>query len=203
MKPKIRKPFEGTYPVTFCFGDNPDWYVKVVGYPHNGVDFGMPVGIAIMACDDGIISYADNIPDSDGLGINISHSWGLSQYWHLSKLVAKYGNEVKKGDVIGFSGKTGFATGPHLHFGTKVLGQEVSGMRGWINPIDYFEDIIGTPITPPVVNRYHIVLPGNTLWGIAKKYYGKGYLWHRIYEANKEKIKNPNIIYPLQKLLIP
>ena len=203
MRLKIIKPFDGSYPITFRFGDDPSWYTKIVGYPHNGVDYGMPVGIAIKACDDGKVSYADNIPDRDGLGINICHSWGLSQYWHLSRLSAKYGDEVKKGDDIGFSGATGFATGPHLHFGIKVLGREVPGMRGWSNPLKYFGKEIGPSVEPKPVSLHYIVLPGNTLWGIAEKYYGKGYFWRKIWEANKDKIENPNIIYPLQRLLIP
>ena len=203
MKPKIRKPFLGAYPITFRFGANPDWYVQVVGYPHNGVDFGMPEKTAVVACDDGVISYADNVPDSNGLGINIKHDWGLSQYWHLSQLSASFGDSVKKGDIIGYSGSTGFATGPHLHFGIKVLGYEVPGMRGWCNSLKYFSDDVGTPVQPSPVGRHYIVLPGDTLWKIAEKFYNKGYHWRKIYNANRKKIKNPNLIYPLQRLLIP
>ena len=52
-------------------------------------------------------------------------------------------------------------------------------------------------------NDYHVVQPGDTLWGIAKKYYGNGNQYQKIYEANKNQIKNPNLIYPGQKLVIP
>jgi murein DD-endopeptidase MepM/ murein hydrolase activator NlpD len=203
MKPKIALPFHGAYPITFRFGEAPDWYVKVAGYPHNGVDFGLPVGVAVLACDEGVVSYADNTPDGNGLGVNLSHSWGLSQYWHLSKLAANFGDKVKRGDVIGYSGDTGFATGPHLHFGVKVSGYEVAGMRGWVDPLKFLENGPGTPAEPPAVNRYYFVRPGDSLWKIAAKFYGQGYHWRRIYEANRDKIQNPNLIYPFQKLLIP
>lgn len=51
--------------------------------------------------------------------------------------------------------------------------------------------------------RIHIVNPGDTLWGIAKKWYGNGAEYKKIYNANKDKIKNPNLIYPKQVLTIP
>lgn len=44
---------------------------------------------------------------------------------------------------------------------------------------------------------------GDCLWNIAKKYYGNGRKWKKIYNANKDKISDPNIIYPKQKLVIP
>lgn len=51
--------------------------------------------------------------------------------------------------------------------------------------------------------KYHIVKKGDCLWNIAKKYYGSGSKYTKIYEANKSIIKNPNLIYPGQKFLIP
>ena len=49
----------------------------------------------------------------------------------------------------------------------------------------------------------HTVVKGDTLWGIAKRYYGNGARWHEIHEANKGKITNPNLIYPGQVFVIP
>lgn len=51
--------------------------------------------------------------------------------------------------------------------------------------------------------RYYTVKKGDCLWNIAKKYYGNGAQYKKIYNANKDKIKNPNLIYPGQKFLIP
>nr|DAI99398.1 MAG TPA: tail assembly protein [Caudoviricetes sp.] len=53
------------------------------------------------------------------------------------------------------------------------------------------------------VAKSYSVKKGDNLWNIAKKYYGKGSLWTKIYKANKSKIKNPNLIYPGQKFTIP
>ena len=51
--------------------------------------------------------------------------------------------------------------------------------------------------------KYHTVKKGDCLWNIAKKYYGDGRLYTKIYQANKDKIKDPHWIYPKQVLLIP
>jgi LysM repeat protein len=56
--------------------------------------------------------------------------------------------------------------------------------------------------TAPTTTTYTVV-KGDTLWAIAKKYYGNGAKYTKIYEANKDKIKNPNLIYPGQVFTIP
>jgi LysM repeat protein len=61
------------------------------------------------------------------------------------------------------------------------------------------------PVTakPKATPRIHTVVKGNTLWGISQRYYGRGALWPRIYDANRKKIKDPHWIYPGQKFVIP
>lgn len=203
MNPRIRKPFEGNYPLTFDFGEAPEWYTKVAGYPHNGLDFALPTGTPVLACDEGFVIYADNIPDSDGMGIILQHDWGISLYWHLSEVIAKLGHVYTKGAIIGKSGATGWATGPHLHFGIKVKGDEPAGMRGWTDPKKYFSEQLPQEEHQPQQPHIYEVIPGDSLWTIAEKFYGNGGKWRLIYEANKDKIKNPNLIYPYQKLIIP
>ena len=51
--------------------------------------------------------------------------------------------------------------------------------------------------------RSYTIVSGDTLWGIAKRYYGDGAKWPTIYQANGDKIKNPNLIYPGQVVVIP
>lgn len=56
---------------------------------------------------------------------------------------------------------------------------------------------------PKRTAKTHKVVSGDTLWAIAKKYYGNGSQYPKIYDANKDKVKNPNLIYPGQVLTIP
>jgi N-acetylmuramoyl-L-alanine amidase len=56
---------------------------------------------------------------------------------------------------------------------------------------------------PVVTQRTHTVVSGDTLWGIAEKYYGNGADWPRIHEANSGQISNPNLIFPGQQFIIP
>lgn len=56
---------------------------------------------------------------------------------------------------------------------------------------------------PKATNRTYTVVSGDTLWGIATRYYGNGAQYPTIYNANKNIISNPNLIYPGQKLVIP
>ena len=56
---------------------------------------------------------------------------------------------------------------------------------------------------PKVENKTYTVVKGDCLWNIAKKFYGNGSQYTKIYNANTDKIKNPNLIYPGQVLVIP
>ena len=60
------------------------------------------------------------------------------------------------------------------------------------------------PPTPPkVTKRTYTIKSGDTLWGIATRYYGNGAQYSKIYNANRNVIKNPNLIYPGQVIVIP
>ena len=203
MEPKILWPVDGQFPITFRFGEAPAWYTRIFGYPHNGLDIGCPIGSGCRATDDGKVSFCDDIPDSNGKGIIITHSWGISLYWHLSRLTATLGEAVSKGQFIGNSGATGYVTGPHLHFAVKVNGVNNEGMRGWADPSKYFTENPPAIPAPALQTRYHLVFPGDTLWSLAQKYYKNGLEWRRIWDANKNTIPNPNLIRPFQRLLIP
>ena len=77
---------------------------------------------------DGVVSKAQSGSGerSYGLYVVIEHSGGKSTlYAHMSKLMVKVGDQVKKGDIIGLSGNTGFSTGPHLHFELRINGNHV------------------------------------------------------------------------------
>lgn len=61
----------------------------------------------------------------------------------------------------------------------------------------------GGPAPVPAAQRTHTVVKGDTLWGIAQKFYGSGPAWPRIFDANRSKIKNSHWIFPGQVFVIP
>lgn len=101
--------------------------------PHNGVDFGLPVGSLVVAPADGIVDKA-SFSRSAGYYIVVRHSGGLSTvYMHLSKLSVRPGQRVKQGTTLARSGNTGLSTGPHLHYEIRVNGRAVNPLRVNLN----------------------------------------------------------------------
>ena len=99
---------------------------------HTGLDFGAPMGSAVYATADGIVTMAGNGANGYGMQIDIAHGFGYeTKYAHLSRVAVGVGNKVKRGDVIGLTGNSGLSKGPHLHYEIKKDGTK-------IDPIDYF-----------------------------------------------------------------
>ena len=97
---------------------------------HKGVDLAMPTGSPIYATADGVISRADWY-SGYGLYVAIEHGGELqTRYGHMSRLNVEAGQQVKKGDIIGYVGTTGRSTGPHLHYEVRIAGEAV-------NPVPY------------------------------------------------------------------
>ncbi len=92
---------------------------------HYGNDYGVPEGTEVHACAEGRVVMAEN-RISTGWSIVIEHLPGLySLYYHLSSMNVKEGDFVKQGELIGKSGSTGLATGPHLHWEIRLNGSAV------------------------------------------------------------------------------
>jgi len=95
---------------------------------HPGVDIRMPVGTDVRSMANGIVTETKDDPGGFGKVIVVKHpnvpdpsdparfTTLYSNYAHLSAFLVSVGSVVQKGEVIGLSGNTGFATGPHLHF---------------------------------------------------------------------------------------
>ena len=94
--------------------------------PHNGVDFDAETGTPVKAAADGIVILAERNFFYNGTFIMIDHGLGLTtNYLHLSKLKVARGAKVKKGQIIGYVGRTGRATGPHLHWGAQLFKKRI------------------------------------------------------------------------------
>jgi murein DD-endopeptidase MepM/ murein hydrolase activator NlpD len=92
---------------------------------HNGVDLAAPTGTPVYATADGIVSRAEYF-GSYGNYIQIEHGGELeTRYAHLSDYAVAAGEQVRKGQLIGYVGSTGRSTGPHLHYEVRVAGDAV------------------------------------------------------------------------------
>jgi hypothetical protein len=138
------RPVETRYPISQPFGPSSDQTLqeayKKWGYEgHFGVDYACPVGTDIYTCDDGEVFEVNNSNPKhpNGLYVRIKHKWGSSVYCHLSNLKVKNGERVAKYLIIGSSGKTGYVTGAHLHFGLKISGISNPSYKDYINPLEY------------------------------------------------------------------
>jgi|GEM_PF-1307820 len=104
---------------------------------HSGLDFWQEKGTVVFAPSNGIVKFAKNT-ELFGNTIIIEHGLSLySDYSHLDEILVKEGMYVNKGQIIGKVGMTGAATGPHLHWGTRVYGFLVDP-RSFLNIEDIF-----------------------------------------------------------------
>jgi len=98
---------------------------------HKGMDFTAPIGTPIYASGNGKILKAERSP-SFGNVIYIDHGYGYkSIYAHMSKMKAKQGEVVKRGDLIGYVGNTGISVAAHLHY-------EIHKNNQAVNPINFY-----------------------------------------------------------------
>ncbi|MBR7129292.1 MAG: M23 family metallopeptidase [Tidjanibacter sp.] len=101
---------------------------------HKGIDFGGRRGDPIYATGNGVVSHTEKGLRRKGYGqqIVIDHGFGYkTRYAHLNERLVKKGQEVKRGELIGYMGNTGGSTGPHLHYEVIYMGRDV-------DPINYF-----------------------------------------------------------------
>ena len=108
---------------------------------HNGIDLAHPDGTPIGANNAGTVSSAGTANDGANYVIVNSGDGYEQLYWHLSKpSQLKRGDHVNEGQLIGYMGMTGHATGPHLHFGLRH-----AGTSNYINPINSINEGVFYP----------------------------------------------------------
>jgi len=127
---------------------------------HNGIDLGAAQGTAVRSAASGTVKgvgNTDSIPKcySYGKWVLIEHENGLSTlYAHLSLIKVNAGDIVERGGIIGYSGSTGYSTGPHLHFtvyasqgvviqkfdysiNCKNAFVPIASLNAYLNPLNY------------------------------------------------------------------
>jgi murein DD-endopeptidase MepM/ murein hydrolase activator NlpD len=124
-KGALSRPVNGA--VTSGFGPRRH---PILGYVrmHAGLDFKAAYGQPIFAVTDGVVAFVGR---NGGYGnfVRLNHGGGLaSGYGHMSRIVARPGSKVRRGQIIGYVGSTGLSTGPHLHYELYRSGRAVNPM---------------------------------------------------------------------------
>lgn len=110
----------------------------IYGIPkmHNGLDFTAPQGTPIYATGDGRVTTSG---DGTGTGnhVIINHGYGYETvYMHMVRIKARVGQQVKRGEVIGWVGSTGASTGPHCHYEVHINGSPVDPVYFFFNDLN-------------------------------------------------------------------
>ena len=114
--------------ITSAFGTARIYNGSLKGY-HSGTDFRAKIGTDIVASNEGRVVLVKKRFYSGGT-IIIDHGEGIyTCYFHMSKFYVKENQLVKKGEVLGLSGKSGRVTGPHLHFSARIDGIQVDPLQ--------------------------------------------------------------------------
>lgn len=118
------------YTVSSGFGNRIDPIYDVVKF-HAGLDITADVGTKVYATADGKVSFAGE-KNGYGNSVDIDHGNNYTtRYAHLSKVLVKNGQQIKRGELLGLVGSTGKSTGPHLHYEVRIKDEPQ-------NPINYF-----------------------------------------------------------------
>jgi murein DD-endopeptidase MepM/ murein hydrolase activator NlpD len=113
----------------FGFRIHPVYKVKKM---HSGIDFAAPIGTPIYATADGKVVVVDVKFSGYGKMVEIDHGFGYrSRYAHMHDFAVRTGQNIKRGDLIGYVGNTGMSTAPHLHYEVHINGVQV-------DPVHYF-----------------------------------------------------------------
>ena len=103
---------------------------------HMGLDFAAPSGTPIYATADGIVKFSGFSTSGYGNHVIINHGFGYETlYGHMVRVGATQGQQVKRGQVIGYVGSTGKSTGPHLHYEVHKDGQAVNPVNFYYNDL--------------------------------------------------------------------
>lgn len=135
--------------------------VQKINKPHLGTDYAAPTGTPILATGDGIVIESAH-KAYNGNYVKIKHnSTYTTQYLHMSKRLANVGQRVKQGDVIGYVGSTGLATGPHVCYRFWKNGAQANHLKEETPPAEpikkeyneqfmLLKDSLNKKMNPPV-----------------------------------------------------
>jgi murein DD-endopeptidase MepM/ murein hydrolase activator NlpD len=103
---------------------------------HAGIDFTAPQGTPIYATANGRVTTSGNTGNGYGNHVIVNHGYGYETlYGHMVRVKARNGQEVKRGEVIGWVGSTGKSTGPHLHYEVHKNGTKIDPVYFFYNDL--------------------------------------------------------------------
>lgn len=127
-------PLAGAMKVTSPYGDRIHPIIGEEAF-HRGVDLRAHYGSAILAPADGVVLFTGT-ETTYGNMIVVQHGSGIATiYGHLWKFAVQPYERVHKGQLLGYTGNTGFSTGPHLHFEVRQNGEPTNPLE-WLPPIE-------------------------------------------------------------------
>lgn len=175
----FRQPFLGDYPITQKYGEIVPGITKN-NKPHTGIDYWCPAGTKILASAGGEVMFAGWEPTGYGYCVIVWHSADRSTlYAHLEGPTVRIGQKVQQGDVIGISGSTGYATGPHLHFEAR---------RIWNNYQTHFD-----PMQLPLMNFADFAEKNDDISEVTSQKH----------EKTSQKLKEPSELGSLVEVICP
>jgi len=117
------------------FGNRIDPVYKTTKF-HAGLDFAAPQGTPIYATADGTVTTAGSTGNGFGNHVVIDHGYGYETlYGHMVRVKASNGQQVKRGEVIGWVGSTGKSTGPHCHYEVHKNGEKIDPIYFFYNDL--------------------------------------------------------------------
>lgn len=135
---------------------NPDG--STFGWRHAGQDYPTPVGTPVVAPMSGTVIMAG--PNGTaGVEVRIQNGNTISRLLHNSGVAVRVGQNVKEGQLVAYSGRTGFVTGPHVHWSVSVDGK-------YHNPLSFLpKPAPATPVPTPA-NGKTLILPAVPAWRV-------------------------------------
>ena len=110
---------------------------------HDGIDISAKKGTPIFAAADGVVKLA-RYNGGYGNCVYVDHIYGYeTRYGHMSKILVRVGQKVKRGDKIGLVGKTGLAEGPHLHYEVRLNDKVLDPRQYYFHEREFNEAVVG------------------------------------------------------------
>jgi hypothetical protein len=138
--------------ISSYFGYRTDPVYKVIKY-HSGMDFAANPGTEVFATGDGEVVKEESNYWGYGNIITIDHGYGYkTRYAHLQKFAVRNGQKVKRGQLVGYVGSTGKATGPHLHYEVLKNDEAVDPLHFFFNDLspEQYEKVLEQAALPSI-----------------------------------------------------